>query len=75
MTAAERPPSSPPSSTGGRRRVVVVAEVAAPAARSACADVVAVHADTEDLPTGADPDDLRPRLVRHPGDRGPRRCR
>jgi hypothetical protein len=49
---------------GERRRVVVVAEVAAlsdaldPADTLDLADVVAVHADAEDLRADADPDDL-----------------
>ena len=45
---------------GGRRRVVVVAELAVAdlPARIALADVVAVHADPDDVPDeGADPDD------------------
>ena len=43
---------------GERRRVVVVAEVAALPSRIALADVVAVHADPDDVPElGADPDD------------------
>ena len=45
---------------GERRRVVVVAEVSAAALplRIALADVVAVHADPDDVPDlGADPDD------------------
>ena len=43
---------------GERRRVVVVAEVAALAASVSLADVVAVHADADDLPNDADPEDL-----------------
>ncbi|MGC4109487.1 MAG: hypothetical protein QM747_03470 [Nocardioides sp.] len=43
---------------GERRRVVVVAEVADPADTIQLADVVAVHADVEDLPRDADPNDL-----------------
>jgi len=43
---------------GERRRVVVVAEVSATGGTVRLADVVAVHADAEDLPDGADPDDL-----------------
>ncbi|HET7067735.1 MAG TPA: hypothetical protein VFI21_09040 [Nocardioides sp.] len=43
---------------GLRRRVVVVAEVTAVGETVALADVVAVLADAEDLPDGADPDDL-----------------
>lgn len=39
------------------RRVVVVAEVADPAAAVPLARVVAVHADTEDRPVDADPDE------------------
>ena len=43
---------------GERRRVVVVAEVAALAASVSLSDVVAVHADADDLPNDADPEDL-----------------
>jgi hypothetical protein len=43
---------------GDRRRVVVVAEVSSLRDSVSLADVVAVHADVEDLPPGADPDDL-----------------
>jgi uncharacterized protein DUF6912 len=43
---------------GERRRVVVVAEVAALGSSVALSDVVAVHADSDDLSPGADPDDL-----------------
>ena len=43
---------------GERRRVVVVAEVHAPAASVSLSDVVAVHADADDLPEDADPEDL-----------------
>lgn len=43
---------------GARRRVVVVAEVAALAASVRLSDVVAVHADADDLPIDADPEDL-----------------
>jgi hypothetical protein len=43
---------------GLRRRVVVVAEVGAFRGSISLTDVVAVHADTDDLPRGADPDDL-----------------
>jgi hypothetical protein len=42
---------------GAGRRVVVVAEVADPSAAVPIAQVVAVHADTEDRPADADPDD------------------
>ena len=43
---------------GERRRVVVVAEEPSVAGSVNLADVVAVHADTHDVPDGADPDDL-----------------
>jgi hypothetical protein len=43
---------------GERRRVVVVGEVATLGASLALTDVAAVHADEDDLPDGADPDDL-----------------
>jgi hypothetical protein len=47
---------------GERRRVVVVAEVqdsaGAPPETVALSDVVAVHADADDLPEGSDPEDL-----------------
>jgi hypothetical protein len=43
---------------GERRRVVVVAEVAALAASVSLSDVVAVHADADDLPDDAEPEDL-----------------
>jgi len=43
---------------GERRRVVIVAEVDRLGPRVALPDVVAVHADADDLPAGADPDDL-----------------
>jgi hypothetical protein len=43
---------------GQRRRVVVVAEVAALGGTVPLSDVVAVHADADDLPDGADPEDL-----------------
>ena len=58
---------------GERRRVVVVAEVPGshPPSRISIADVVAVHADPDDVPDeGADPDDDLG-LVRHPGDPRP----
>ena len=42
---------------GPGRRVVVVAEVTDPAAPVPLTRVVAVHADTEDRPAGADPDE------------------
>ena len=42
---------------GGGRRVVVVAEVTDPAAAVPLTQVVAVHADTEDRPVDADPDE------------------
>ena len=41
----------------GGRRVVVVAELAGADDPATIADVVAVHADTEDRPADADPDD------------------
>jgi hypothetical protein len=43
---------------GERRRVVVVAEADHLDARVALDQVVAVHADVDDLPLGADPEDL-----------------
>jgi len=46
---------------GERRRVVIVAEVAevsVPPANVALAEVVAVHADADDVPVDADPDEL-----------------
>jgi uncharacterized NAD(P)/FAD-binding protein YdhS len=43
---------------GERRRVVVVAEVEALGSAVAMDDVVAVHADADDVPEGVDPDDL-----------------
>ena len=43
---------------GERRRVVVVAEVHGRSDTVSLADVVAVHADVEDLLAGADPEDL-----------------
>ena len=42
---------------GPGRRVVVVAEVAEPAGPVPLDRVVAVHADTDDRPDGADPDE------------------
>ena len=42
---------------GPGRRVVVVAEVADPDAVVTLRDVVAMHADPEDRPAGADPDE------------------
>jgi hypothetical protein len=42
---------------GAGRRVVVVAEVADPDGAVELRDVVALHADTEDRPAGADPDE------------------
>lgn len=42
---------------GPGRRVVVVAEVDGPEGPVALRQVVAVHADTEDRASGADPDD------------------
>ncbi len=59
MTAAETAATlAQELEAGQRRRVVVVAEVSALGETLALADVVAVHADVEDLPDGADPDDL-----------------
>jgi hypothetical protein len=63
MTAAETSALLAAELDGGeRRRAVIVAEVAttgdALPDTVALADVVAVHADVEDLPPGADPDDL-----------------
>jgi hypothetical protein len=43
---------------GERRRVVIVAEVTAVSDSVSLSEVVAVHADTEDLPDGVDPGDL-----------------
>jgi kynureninase len=43
---------------GERRRVVIVAEVTTPGESISLSDVVAVHADADDLPIGVDPDDL-----------------
>jgi hypothetical protein len=43
---------------GDRRRVVVVAEVETLGATVSLADVVAVHADADELPENADPEDL-----------------
>jgi hypothetical protein len=43
---------------GDRRRVVIVAEMSAPAESLTLADVVAVHADADDVPPGALADDL-----------------
>ena len=43
---------------GERRRVVIVAETSDLAASIGLPDVVAVHADSGDLPPDADPDDL-----------------
>ena len=43
---------------GERRRVVIVAEVTTPRDSISLSDVVAVHADADDLPDGGDPDDL-----------------
>jgi hypothetical protein len=43
---------------GERRRVVIVAEVPAPGEALALADVVAVHADADDIRAEVDPDDL-----------------
>jgi hypothetical protein len=43
---------------GERRRVVVVAEVEARDATVSMSDVVAVHADADEPPEGADPEDL-----------------
>ena len=43
---------------GERRRVVIVAEVSALLDSVSLADVVAVHADADDVPPSADPDDL-----------------
>jgi len=42
---------------GPGRRVVVVADVADPDGAVPLRDVVAVHADPEDRPSGADPDE------------------
>lgn len=57
MTAAD---ASAALLAGPGRRVVVVAELPAPPASGdpvAARQVVAVHADTEDRPAGADPDE------------------
>jgi hypothetical protein len=43
---------------GERRRVVVVAEVAGEVPAIGIADVVAVHADADDMPPGVDPGEL-----------------
>jgi len=43
---------------GERRRVVVVAEADRLGARVALTDVVAIHADADDVPAGVDPEDL-----------------
>jgi hypothetical protein len=43
---------------GDRRRVVIVAEVSSQTSSVSLSDVVAVHADADDVPPGADPDDL-----------------
>jgi hypothetical protein len=43
---------------GERRRVVVVAEVGRLGETGSLADVVAVHADADDLPLGVQPEDL-----------------
>jgi hypothetical protein len=43
---------------GERRRIVIVAEVSALQVTVDLADVVAVHADADDVPTDADPDAL-----------------
>jgi kynureninase len=43
---------------GERRRVVVVAEADSLGTHVALTDVVAVHADADDLPADADPEDL-----------------
>jgi hypothetical protein len=43
---------------GHRRRVVIVAEVPTVGGSIDIADVVAVHADTDDVPDGVDPADL-----------------
>ena len=53
---------------GPGRRVVVVADLADPDGAVPLRDVVAVHADPDERPAGADPDDDLA-LVRHPGDR------
>lgn len=59
MTAAETSATlAAELETGERRRVVVVAEVSALSDTVALSDVVAVHADAEDLAADADPDDL-----------------
>lgn len=55
MTAADA--SADILGDGPGRRVVVVAEVADPGAALAWSDVVAVHADADARPDGADPDD------------------
>ena len=43
---------------GERRRVVIVAEVSTLPESISLADVVAVHADVDDVPPSVDPDDL-----------------
>ena len=43
---------------GERRRVVIVAEVSAVGPTVSIADVVAVHADADDVPDDADPDEF-----------------
>jgi NADPH-dependent 2,4-dienoyl-CoA reductase/sulfur reductase-like enzyme len=43
---------------GERRRVVIVAEAVTEVTSIGLADVVAVHADADDVPPSADPDDL-----------------
>lgn len=59
MTAAETSAAlAAELDPGERRRVVVVAEVARLAASVSLSDVVAVHADADDLPDDADPEDL-----------------
>jgi hypothetical protein len=56
------PPATPYSlaklGPGERRRVVIVAEVAADVTSIGLADAVAGHADADDVPSGADHDDL-----------------
>ena len=54
MTAAD---ASAALLDGPGRRVVAVAEVASDDAPVALADLVALHADAADRPTGADPDE------------------
>jgi NADPH-dependent 2,4-dienoyl-CoA reductase/sulfur reductase-like enzyme len=59
MTAAETSAAlAAELEAGERRRVVVVAEVDGESDTLTLADVVAVHADADDLPADADPDDL-----------------